>query len=57
MLLRLPRIWESVILKELKCSAKQNKHAQYDAMLQAFYKTLDQDLFTINHNPEPIIAY
>jgi len=33
------------------------KHAdvKYDRMLQVFYKSLEQDLFTIHHTPEPII--
>jgi phosphoribosylformylglycinamidine synthase len=29
--------------------------AQYDRMLRQLYTTLDQDLFTINHKPEPIL--
>ena len=28
--------------------------SEYDPMLQAFYKGLDQDLFTIDRLPEPI---
>jgi phosphoribosylformylglycinamidine synthase len=31
-------------------------HAHYDRMLQMLYKGLDQDLYTIHHQPEPIIA-
>ncbi len=27
---------------------------RFDRMLQALYPTLDQDLFTIHHTPEPI---
>ncbi|MFN6087256.1 MAG: phosphoribosylformylglycinamidine synthase [Cyclobacteriaceae bacterium] len=27
----------------------------YDRMLQHFYETLDQDIFTIHHTPEPIL--
>ncbi len=29
--------------------------AKYDRMLQVFYTSLDQELFTIKHTPEPII--
>ena len=31
-----------------------NKDATYDPMLQRMYKGLDQDIFTIHHQPEPI---
>ncbi|MBT1705331.1 phosphoribosylformylglycinamidine synthase [Chryseosolibacter indicus] len=31
------------------------ENAKYDRMLQHLYKNLDQDLFTINHSPEPIL--
>src|SRR5690349_22900145 len=30
--------------------------AKHDRMLQVLYTTLDQDLFTIHHTPEPILA-
>ena len=33
----------------------ERSDAKYDRMLQVFYKALDQDIFTIQHNPEPII--
>jgi phosphoribosylformylglycinamidine synthase len=29
-------------------------HAKHDRMLQLLYQTLDQDIFTIHHTPEPI---
>ena len=29
---------------------------KYDKMLQVLYKSLDQDLFTIHHTPQPILA-
>lgn len=32
----------------------RNESAAYDPMLQVLYRTLDQDLFTIHHRPEPI---
>ncbi|MBT1699332.1 phosphoribosylformylglycinamidine synthase [Fulvivirgaceae bacterium PWU4] len=30
-------------------------NARHDKMLQVVYKTLDQDIFTIHHTPEPIL--
>src|SRR5688572_8314834 len=30
-------------------------HTKYDRMLQVLYTTLDQDIFTIHHTPEPIL--
>jgi phosphoribosylformylglycinamidine synthase len=33
----------------------QNADANHDRMLQVLYTTLDQDLFTILHEPEPIL--
>ena len=30
--------------------------AKHDRMLQVLYTTLDQDLFTIHHTPEPLLA-
>ena len=36
--------------------AVENDAVKYDKMLQVLYKSLDQDLFTIHHTPEPIIA-
>ena len=32
----------------------KDEHARYDRMLQILYRTLDQDIFTIDHTPEPI---
>jgi phosphoribosylformylglycinamidine synthase len=32
----------------------ENENPKFDPMLQAFYKKLDQDVFTINRKPEPI---
>ena len=32
-----------------------NKDAEYDPMLQRMYKGLDQNIFTTNRKPEPII--
>ncbi len=32
-----------------------NEDTSYDPMLQAFYRGLDQDLFTIKRDPEPVI--
>jgi phosphoribosylformylglycinamidine synthase len=32
----------------------KSSDAKYDRMLQMLYRSLDQDLFTINHQPEPI---
>ena len=32
----------------------ESEHSRFDPMLQAMYSTLDQDLFTIKHQPEPI---
>ena len=32
----------------------RNESAAHDPMLQALYRTLDQDLFTIHHRPDPI---
>jgi phosphoribosylformylglycinamidine synthase len=32
-----------------------NEWAPHDPMLQVLYKSLDQDLFTIHHTPEPIL--
>ncbi len=34
----------------------KNESAAHDPMLQVLYRTLDQDLFTIHHTPEPIYA-
>ena len=31
-----------------------SKDADYDPMLQRMYTGLDQDIFTVNHQPEPI---
>jgi phosphoribosylformylglycinamidine synthase len=42
-------------IERIEMFSKAEQHAHYDAMLQTFYSTLDQDLFTIHHNPEPII--
>jgi phosphoribosylformylglycinamidine synthase len=36
--------------------AVDNESAKYDKMLQVLYKSLDQDLFTIHHTPEPILS-
>jgi len=33
----------------------QGPGAKYDKMLQVLYTTLDQDIFTIHHTPEPIL--
>jgi len=33
----------------------QSEHSKFDPMLQVVYKTLNQQLFTIYHQPEPII--
>ena len=33
----------------------ENENVKYDHMLQAFYKALGQDIFTINRKPEPLI--
>lgn len=32
----------------------ESEDAEHDPMLHRMYKGLDQDIFTINHNPEPI---
>jgi len=42
-------------IERIEMFSKAEQHAHYDAMLQTFYSILDQDLFAINHNPEPII--
>jgi phosphoribosylformylglycinamidine synthase len=36
--------------------AVKGADAKHDRMLQVLYTTLDQDLFTIHHTPEPILA-
>ncbi len=33
----------------------ESKDAEYDSMLQVLYTQIGQDVFTINHEPEPII--
>ena len=32
----------------------KNRNAQHDRMLQRMYDGLDQNIFTINHEPEPV---
>ncbi|MDH5247697.1 MAG: phosphoribosylformylglycinamidine synthase [Cyclobacteriaceae bacterium] len=34
----------------------EHSDAKYDRMLQVFYSILDQDVFTIHHTPDPIVA-
>jgi phosphoribosylformylglycinamidine synthase len=43
-------------IERIEMLRKANKHDPYDAMLQAYYEKLDQELFTINHISE-IITY
>src|SRR5688572_2826798 len=33
----------------------QTKDVKYDRMLEVFYNTLDQEIFSIRHTPEPIL--
>jgi phosphoribosylformylglycinamidine synthase len=40
-------------IEEFQRSAEKNPH--FDPMLQAVYKDLDQDIFTINKQPDPVI--
>ncbi len=35
---------------------QKDENANFDPMLQAFYHKLDQDIFTIDKQPEPIIS-
>jgi phosphoribosylformylglycinamidine synthase len=42
-------------IERIEVFCRSQKHEPYDAMLQAYYERLDQDIFTINHIPEPII--
>jgi phosphoribosylformylglycinamidine synthase len=38
----------------IEAFVQAEKGDYFDAMLQVFYEGLDQDIFTINHSPEPI---
>ncbi len=33
----------------------ENENSSHDPMLQVMYRTLDQDIFTIHHTPEPVL--
>src|SRR5512133_2547110 len=41
-------------IERIEVFCRSQKHEPYDAMLQAYYESLDQDIFTLNHIPEPI---
>ena len=34
----------------------ENEKAEYDPMLQALYKNLNQDIFTVNKKPDPVVS-
>lgn len=42
------------ILRIEEFSEVETNKPDYDPMLQAFYQGLDQDIFTIEHDPEPV---
>src|SRR5512133_2150674 len=41
-------------IQRIEIFEKAEKNGRFDAMLQAYYEELNQDIFTIHHTPEPI---
>ena len=41
-------------IERIEIFHKADKKERYDSMLQAYYEKLGQDVFTVNHIPEPI---
>jgi phosphoribosylformylglycinamidine synthase len=42
-------------IERIEVFFRAHRDDHFDAMLQAYYEKLDQDIFTIHHQPEPIL--